>query len=96
MIGATDGTLDDCAAYLSSMFRGMGDEVAIKKQSDHIEIEHSGLRVIKGLPEQEANLVFDCWAELWKGMGRSQRQMKTISVERNGLEARWHLGAAGP
>jgi len=92
MIGATDGSLEDCAAYLAGMFRGMGDEVEVTHQADGaIEIAHSGLRVIKGLPEHEAAIVFDCWAELWKGAARSQRVMKVLDVQRDGLKALWRL-----
>ena len=92
IIGATDGSLEDCAAYLAEMFRGMGDEVEVIALPDGaIEIKHSGLRVIKGLPEGEASIVFDCWSELWKGATRSQRLMKTLEVKRNGLQAIWRL-----
>lgn len=91
MIGATDGDLADCASYLAGMFRGMGDEVQVSETATAIELEHSGLRVIRGLPEAEASLVFDCWTELWKGAARSQRVMKHVEVQRNGLEACWTL-----
>ena len=92
MIGAVDGSLEDCAAYLAEMFRGMGDEVeAIALPDGAIEIKHSGLRVIKDLPEDEARIVFDCWSELWKGAARSQRLLKTLEVERDGLQAIWRL-----
>jgi len=92
MIGAADDGLEDCADYLAAMFQGMGDEVLIASHGNTIEIEHRGLRVIKGLPETEADLVFDCWSELWKGTARSQRIMKTLEVERDGAVAVWRLG----
>ena len=91
LIGAADGDLNDCASYLVGMFRGMGDELQISRTPSSIEIQHSGLRVIRGLPEEEAALVFDCWAELWKGAARSQRVMKALSVKREGLDACWTL-----
>ncbi len=91
LIDAKDGGLQDCALYLADMFRGMGDEVALTPLSDGIEIKHSGLRVIKGLPEREAGIVFECWAELWKGTARSQRVMKRLDVRRDGQKAVWYL-----
>ncbi len=91
LVGARDGDLQDCADYLAAMFRGMGDEVTVTQTADGVDISQSGLRVIRGLPEEEAGVVFDCWAEIWKGTARSQRTMKRLSVERDGLEARWHL-----
>lgn len=91
LIGGTDGDLDDGAHYLAEMFRGMGDEVSISRESNAIQINQSGLRVIKDLSETDASLVFDCWAELWKGACRSQRVMKTLSVERSGSQAQWRI-----
>ena len=93
-VSAVDGDLDDCADYLATMFRGMGDEVVISRGADSLDIEHRGLRVIKGLPEAEATLVFECWAELWKGAVRSQRQIKVLEVRRHGSTAHWHLSIA--
>ena len=91
LIGARDGDLQACADYLATMFRGMGDEVVVTKTSTGIDLEHTGLRVIRGLPEAEAQVVFECWAELWKGAVTSQRTMKELSVERAGTVARWSL-----
>ena len=88
---ARDGGLQDCADYLAAMFRGMGDEVTVTETVDGVDIFQSGLRVIRGLPDGEADIVFHCWAEIWKGTARSQRMMKNLSVERDGLVARWRL-----
>ena len=74
MIGAQDGDLDDFAHYLTCMFRGMGDEVSVSARAGGLEIEHEGLRVIRGLPDDEADLVFRCWAALWQArLGPSGR-----------------------
>ncbi len=91
MTGAVDGDLSDSADYLARMFAGMGDEVSVIKHSGGMDIEQRGLRVIRGLPDEEADVVFGCWAELWKGACRSQRVMKTLTVERQGSTARWSL-----
>jgi hypothetical protein len=91
MIGAADGDLDDAAGYLAVMFGGMGDEVAKRSGDQGVELQHTGLRIIRGLPDDEAALVFDCWAELWKGTAGSQRQLKTLNVERTGQGAKWSL-----
>ena len=45
------------------------------------------------LPDDEAGLVFDCWSELWKGTASSQRQLKTLDVERTEEGAIWRLAA---
>lgn len=91
MICADDGDLDDAAGFLSTMFNGMGDEATVTKSGSDIVIRQEGLRVIRGLPEEEATLVFDCWAELWAGTASSQRELKKLTVEREGRQAIWHL-----
>ncbi|MEM9622551.1 MAG: hypothetical protein AAF993_12930 [Pseudomonadota bacterium] len=91
MLKAQDGDLAACADYLARMFRGMGDEVVVTAHANYIELQQTGLRVIRGLPEAEADLVFDCWSALWDGTARSQRLMKQLSAERQGLEAQWTL-----
>jgi len=95
MVGAVDGDLDDAASYLAAMFGGMGDGVTARKSGEGVTLEHTGLRIIRGLPDDEAALVFDCWAELWKGTAGSQRQLKTLDVERAETGARWHLAVRG-
>lgn len=91
MVGATDGDLAAAAHYLTTMFGGMGDVASSRAAGSGIELEHNGLRVIRGLPDDEAALVFDCWSELWRGTASSQRQLKTLDVERHGDRATWRL-----
>ena len=94
LVGAKDGGLEDTTNYLALMFGGMGDETSVCPADQAVELQHEGLRVIRGLPDDEATLVFDCWAELWKGAASSQRQLKTLDVERSGNAARWRLALA--
>lgn len=91
MVGAEDGDLAAAADYLTRMFRGMGDEVSGAAAGREAELKHSGLRVIRGLPDDEAELVFDCWSELWRGTASSQRLLKTLDVTRTGDQAVWRL-----
>ena len=94
LVGGDDGNLEDCAAYLAAMFGGMGDTVRIEKTAGGVELRQEGIRAIRGLPEVEAGLVFDCWAELWCGACRSQRLLKTLSVDREGDRACWRIELA--
>ncbi len=95
MIEAADGDLTDAAHYLATMFNGMGDAIEIENEieseSDSISIKQSGLRVIRDLPEEEAAIIFDCWAEIWRGVMSAQRQLKTLSVERATDQAIWSI-----
>ncbi len=91
MVGAKDGSLEDGADYLCKMFQGMGDQVSMVRSGEQIEIKQQGLRILRDLPESEATILFDCWAAIWIGTMRSQRQMKQLTVEREGLNAQWIL-----
>ena len=93
MIGGADGDVSDAANYLATMFQGMGDEVTVEVSRDEAVIRQNGLRVIRGLPDDEADLVFRCWTELWRGTASAQRQLKVLEVERDGLEAVWRVRA---
>ena len=94
MIGAQDGEVDDAAGYLVTMMQGMGDDVEWSGSDDGVVLEQLSLRVIRGLGEAEAGLVFDCWAQLWQGTASSQRQLKRLEVQRLGDAARWSVVAA--
>jgi hypothetical protein len=91
LIGARDGDLDDAAEYLSGMFAGMGDSVTVERRADELLLRHSGLRIVRGLEAEERKLVLDCWAQLWIGTLRSQRQLKSLSREAGEAEVVWRL-----
>lgn len=91
MVDAADGTIEDAADYLCKMFQGMGDQATFERHGDTVEIQQQGLRIIRDLPEDEAEILFDCWAAIWIGTMRSQRQMKHLTVLRDGSNARWLL-----
>ena len=91
MVGAQDGGVDDAAGYLATMMRGMGDDVDWSGSDDGVVLEQRSLRVIRGLVEAEAELVFDCWTQLWQGTASAQRQLKRLEVRRQGEAAQWSL-----
>ncbi|MCY4265391.1 MAG: hypothetical protein OXE78_11105 [Gammaproteobacteria bacterium] len=91
MVAAADGDLQDAMNYLSRMFSGMGDSVNSSVTGETFELRHTGLRIIRGLPEPTASLVFDCWVSLWQGTAASQRQLKSLQVQRQANQAHWTL-----
>ena len=91
MIGVRDGEVEDAADYLVTMMQGMGDDVERSGSDDGVVLEQRSLRVIRGLTESDAALVFDCWAQLWQGTASSQRQLKRLEVRRQGGAVRWLL-----
>ncbi len=91
MVGAQDGGVEDAAVYLATMMQGMGDDVEWFGSDDGVVLEQRSLRIIRGLVEADAELIFDCWAQLWQGTASSQRQLKRLEVRRRGDAARWSL-----
>lgn len=87
MIGARDGTLDDGVAYLARMFAGMGDEVAVEDAT----ITQKGLRILRGLEDEERTVLTDCWAALWQGACQSQQVRKELAVKVESDQLVWRL-----
>jgi len=93
MVNARDGDLNDAAAYLTRMFIGMGDTATCMPGKTEVQIEQQGLRVLRGLAVDERNLVLGCWAELWVGTMRAQRQLKTLTWEAADDQVTWRSAA---
>jgi hypothetical protein len=91
MIESQDGDLGAAAGYLSQMFAALGDEVTTRGDTDEITLTQTGLRVVRGIESPDRELVLDCWAQLWVGAMRSQRQMKTLSWEHTEAATQWTL-----
>ena len=91
LVGAVDGDLDEAVAYLVRMFEGMGDTVAVTHNGDARRLEHRGLRIVRDLPAEEADLLLDCWCELFRGAMAAQRTMKTLDVRREPDALHWTL-----
>ena len=82
MLGQAD---EDMRAYLTRMFRGMGDTV-----SDTLSVT-GGHRIVRGLSRDERELVFACWRELWAGAVRSGRELHELKVESGEAGTRWRV-----
>lgn len=93
LVGVEDGDLSTAVAYLSNMFDGLGDKVVIVQLEDRHEIElvHSGLRIVRDLPDQERDLVLACWQQLWVGALASYREMKKVNVIVEQNQIRWQI-----
>ena len=91
IVDAVDGDLDDAATYLERMFEGMGDTVTTTSSGDGRELHHEGLRVVRGLEDEERDIVLDCWAELWRGAASSQRVLKQLDWSWNDEAVLWQL-----
>ncbi|MEZ5945530.1 MAG: hypothetical protein R3C13_06355 [Hyphomonas sp.] len=79
-IGAVDGGPDDAAAFLATLFAGMGDEAGLQHDGDRITLTQSGLRIVRGLEGDERTRLLACWAELWRGAIASHRHFMDLTV----------------
>ncbi len=79
MVESRDGDICDAREYLARMFSGMGD--TIHMGADPALLEHRGLRIVRGLDEDERELVLACWTELWKGALQAQQVRKCLDAD---------------
>lgn len=91
MIDARDGTLDDAAYYLRTLFKGMGDSAEQTNEPGLVRLNHQGLRIVRDLQGQERDLVLHCWAQLWSGTLASQQQIKKLEMHRVDDSLVWSL-----
>jgi len=92
LVGVADGGLDEAAAYLAAMFRGMGDRVTVESMPGEVRLHHEGLRAVRGLAGDERVLVLDCWQALWAGTLASQRELKTLELAATEDGLCWAIG----
>ncbi len=92
MLGVPDGGLAEAGDYLERMFAGMGDAVTREWAGNELKITEHGLRAVRGLAGAERDLVLACWAELWRGACRAQRELKGLDWEDGGESVVWRLG----
>ncbi len=94
-IGAKDGGPPEAAAFLSAMLVGMGDETTIEQVGGGAWAVHQrGVRIVRGLEDEEAERLLACWIEIWRGAINSHRAFMDVAVERTGDGLVWTLRVA--
>ena len=86
-----DAGLESAATYLARMFTSLGDEVEIDEIRDGFRLNHTGLRVARGLEDAEQKLVLSCWQSLWQGAMSARREMIDLTVQPNRSGLQWIL-----
>lgn len=92
-VGAVDGGPAEAAAFLSAMFAGMGDTCQVIQDGDHVRIEQSGLRIVRGLDEEARETLLACWIELWRGAVHSHRAFMDIEAQPGDNALTWSIRA---
>jgi len=98
VLGVPDRGLDSGGDYLCRLFAALGDDVDLQKHShpQRLEIAHSNLRVTKGLPADEAEIILPCWQALWRGAMQSRRELLALAVVPNENQHLWTLAYDSP
>jgi len=70
------------------MFTGMGDSAEVLANG---ALATRGLRIVQGMSEREARVVFTCWAQLWVGTLRVGRDLHQLEANFDGDVANWRV-----
>ena len=89
-----DDTLEQAATLFLRLFTGMGDETDLRIAADHCTLQQRGLRIVRGLPAEEAPLLLDAWCQLFEGMAAAQQRRKSLRAELTGDTLHWTLREA--
>ncbi len=93
-VGCVDGDVSDAARYMARMFEGMGDKVEVDVDGQAALVRQSGLRVVRGLAEDEGSLLLACWAQLWVGSMASQQVRKNLEWHAQDQTVNWTITPA--
>ena len=91
MIGVGEEETNSAAHYLVRMFAGMGDAASADLEGKETVVVQAGLRVLRGLKDEERDIVLTCWAGLWSGAMRARRSLKGLSWEDHGDSVTWRI-----
>ena len=70
---------------------GDGAEVMHDTQNRRSTIEHTGLRIVRGVSEEQREDLLHCWCELWVGTTHSQQSFKNIQFAIDERSISWRL-----
>ena len=88
-VGAVDGGPRDAAAFLAAMFAGMGDDCRIEDSPTGVRLHHRGLRLLRGLGDDDRADLLSCWTELWRGTVHSHRAFMDLKLQPSGDGLCW-------
>jgi len=96
-LGCVDGNVADAAQFLDIAFAGMGDETELEISPDgrRARLQQRGLRIVRGMDNDDRDTMLSCWVELWHGAVSSHRAFINSRVEDLGDALIWHLSPSG-
>jgi len=91
-VGGVDGGPHDAAAFLAATFAGLGDDCRVEVGADgSVHLHQRGLRMLRGLGDDDRADLLACWTELWRGMLHSHRAFMDLRVAPSGDGLRWTI-----
>ena len=89
-IDATEGGAQQSATFLAELMRGMGDECTLSEDSDGVfAVKQTGLRIVRGMSDDDRELILSCWIDLWRGAIHAQRIFQDVACERRADQLIW-------
>lgn len=95
MVGVEDGNLATAVEYLRKMFAGLGDEVQLETEDGALTVRQTGLRIVRGLEPDDADLLLKIWVQLWQGALMSFQIMKDAQPKIGNEEIIWTVTERG-
>ena len=93
-VGGIDGGPAEAAAFLASMFEGMGDACTLEAEATGAVLRQEGLRIVRGLTEAERADLISCWIEIWRGAVQSHRAFMHVDVSDTPGALTWKITPA--
>ena len=82
LLDLSEGGLAQAAAFLSAVLSGMGDTCEVTtREGGSVQITQTGLRIVRGLDDNFAADLMECWVELWYGAIDSGREFLDVSCD---------------
>lgn len=94
MVDAEDHGPKEAAAFLVKMMTGMGDTCEIEQDGvTNFTVRQNGLRIVRGLPDAERDILLEAWCELWRGTVHSHRMFMDVEWEFGDQQLLWTISA---
>lgn len=91
-LGVSAGESAQAGHFLMAAMAGMGDKCSFDfGGSAGVKVTQTGLRIVRGLPPEERDILLNCWAELWRGAIHSGREFLSVEHEKCDAELIWTI-----
>ena len=92
-LGCIDGDVSDAAQFLATVLQGMGDQVTLSVGDSQrtVTLRQEGLRIVRGMADDDRATMLSCWTELWRGAVSSHRAFIEVKVQEINGALVWRL-----